>query len=246
MGGREKSFTDFTKIIGWVDPNSELYADGVRPGDILTHYDGMEYTSSKDLIYAAMLSDRNVKLQGYHVDYATGGKTPFSHTIETYQSPLSLDGILTTGISSVSRYFIYDRFPGGQPNALLEGSPMEGSGLQYGDRVVWADGQLLFSADQLAHILNDDRILLTVKRGDGQFVTRQPKVTADDLILQQAYKNELADWKYAAGLEGRWLGTVPSAGNAINSMLIKKMVYGTVRYVESMEGSLDSLNRKEK
>ena len=204
MGGREKFFSEFTKIIGWVDPGSELYVQGVRPGDILTHYDGKPYTSSKDLLYAAMLSDRNVKLQGYHVDYATGKKSPFSYTIETYQSPASPDGILTTGISNVSRYFIYDKLPGSTPFILPGGSPMEGSGLQYGDRVVWADGQLLFSMDQLSYILNDGRALLTVKRGDSHFITRQPRVKADDLILPGAVKNELSDWQYAAGIEGRW------------------------------------------
>ncbi|NGX53821.1 MAG: Metalloprotease MmpA [Chlamydiae bacterium] len=204
MGGREKPFSEFTRIIGWVDPSSELYVHGVRPGDILTHYDGQPYTSSKDLLYAAMLSDRNVNLQGYHVDYATGERRPFSYTIETYQSPASPDGILTTGISNVSRYFNYDKLPGGAPNPLLAGSPLEESGIQYGDRLVWIDGQLLFSREQLRHIINDGRALLTVKRGDSHFITRQPRVKADDLMLPGPVKNELSDWQYAAGIEGRW------------------------------------------
>ena len=31
LGGRTKHFSEFTHIIGWVDPHSELYAQGVRP-----------------------------------------------------------------------------------------------------------------------------------------------------------------------------------------------------------------------
>src|SRR3989344_4423595 len=31
MGGQEKPFAEFTRRIGWVDPQSALYAKGVRP-----------------------------------------------------------------------------------------------------------------------------------------------------------------------------------------------------------------------
>ena len=48
MGGREKSFSEFTQIIGWVDPASELYSLGLRPGDLLTDYNGKPYTNAKD------------------------------------------------------------------------------------------------------------------------------------------------------------------------------------------------------
>ncbi len=41
-GGREKPFSEFTNHVGWVDPQSELFAKGVRPGDIITEYDGHE------------------------------------------------------------------------------------------------------------------------------------------------------------------------------------------------------------
>ena len=38
-GGREKNFSEFTHKIGWIDPNSELYVAGIRPGDEITAYD---------------------------------------------------------------------------------------------------------------------------------------------------------------------------------------------------------------
>ncbi len=103
MGGREKPFSDFTQIIGWVDPGSELYALGMRPGDRITEYNGKTYTSSKDLLYATMLGGKKVNLKGYHIDYATNLRTPFDYTIESYPAPYSLESILTTGISSLVR-----------------------------------------------------------------------------------------------------------------------------------------------
>lgn len=204
MGGREKPFSEFTQIVGWVDHASEIYSLGLRPGDILTKYDGKPFTSSKDLLYAAMLGGHKVKLEGFHVNYETGEKSPFDYTIETYQSPHALDDILTTGISSGARYLIYDKFPGELPNPLTEGSPMEESGAQYGDRFVWADGKLLFSMEQLSNILNDNRSLLTIKRGEHTFISRQPRVKAQDLALSAHTKNELTDWQYAANIKGSW------------------------------------------
>ena len=40
-GGRVKQFAEFTHRIGWVDPKSALYEQGVRPGDIITKYDSL-------------------------------------------------------------------------------------------------------------------------------------------------------------------------------------------------------------
>lgn len=204
MGGREKPFSEFTQIIGWVDPHSELYALGVRPGDMLTQYNGKAYTSSKDLLYAAMLGGKQIDLKGYHVNQQTGAKTPFSYTIESYPAPNAIDGILTTGILSTARYLIYDRLPDGSPNPLPEGSPMLSSGIEYKDRLVWADGEYLFSMDQLSYLLNSQKTLLTVKRGNETFLSRQPRVLTADLILPNYVRNEWMDWAYEIGLKTSW------------------------------------------
>jgi len=195
MGGREKPFTDFTHVVGWVDPQSELFAQGLKPGDIITEYNGKPYTGTKDLLYAAMLAGKEIRLKGFHVDYATKEKEPFSYTIETYSAPNS-DGILTTGMTSGARYLIYDKLPDGGHNPLPEGSPMLGSGISYQDRLVWADGDYLFSMDQLSHILNSNKAFLTVKRGQDIFFTRQPRVLASDMVLPPHVRNELIDWQY--------------------------------------------------
>ena len=204
MGGREKPFADYSQIIGYVDPNSELYADGVRAGDALTEYNGKPFTNSKDLLYASMLGGDDIELKGYHINYETKEKTPFVHTVKPYPAAGAIDDIMTIGITTMARYLIYDNLPGGQVNDLPEGSPMENAGLKNGDRLVWADGELLFSMDQLSHIINDNLALLTVKRGDKIFLTRQPRILADEMNLPSYLKDELSDWQYEVGLKGKW------------------------------------------
>lgn len=205
IGGRDKPFSEFTKIIGWVDPQAEIYHQGVRPGDVLTRYNKEPYTGSKDLLYAAMLGDKKVQLQGFHVDYSTEQREPFNYTVETYPMPNALkEGILTTGILSGAKFLNYAPLPDGNTNPLYAGSPLEKSGLAYGDRLVWADGYTLFSLEQLGHILNEQKALLTIRRGNSYFLSRQPRVMGDDLNLPSQIKNELIDWAYEAGIKTRW------------------------------------------
>ncbi|MCH9625730.1 MAG: hypothetical protein S4CHLAM123_09090 [Chlamydiales bacterium] len=196
MGGREKPFSEFTQIVGWVDPQSDLYSEGLRPGDVLTHLNGKPYTSTKDLLYASMLGGKQVEIKGYHVDQTTQTQKPFDYSIESYPAPNSLDGILTTGIASGARYLIYDKLTDGTENALPEGSPMQSSGIKYKDRLVWADGEYLYSMDQLSYVLNNNQALLTVKRDGETFLTRQPRVLTNDVILHPNLRNELIDWQY--------------------------------------------------
>ena len=234
MGGREKSFSEFTQIIGWVDPKSELYALGVRPGDILTEYNGKPFTSSKDLLYASMLGGKEVTLSGYHLDYETDVKKPFTYTIESYPAPSSVEGILTTGITAGARYLIYDRYSDGSANPLPEGSPMASSGIAYGDQIIWADGEILFSMDQLSHILNSGHSLLSVKRGNQIFLTRQPRTQASDLILPSHVQNELIDWQYEVDLKGRW-----------QDLYILPYIVNSAGYVEAPLKFIDKESRLE-
>lgn len=63
-GGRQKNFSEYTSKIGWVDPKSELYAHGIRPGDEITSYDHQAFQSSKDHLYAAMMSSGTLDVKG--------------------------------------------------------------------------------------------------------------------------------------------------------------------------------------
>ncbi|MBU6383853.1 MAG: site-2 protease family protein [Verrucomicrobia bacterium] len=197
-GGRNKQFFDYTHRIGWVDPQSALYAKGVRPGDLIEKYDGKPFTGIKDLLVASIMKGETTRIEGSKVDYFTGKKTHFDYTLKTYPSPeyVGKEKLNTIGVLSPASYLIYQG-----PN-LLAGSPMTGSGLQPNDRILWADGDVLFSHHQLSSLTNDSTAFLTVQRGDQIFQTKVPRVQLADLKMTLPEKGELDDWQHEAGLKG--------------------------------------------
>lgn len=203
LGGREKNFTEFTSKIGWVDPNSELYAQGVRPGDEIISYNDKSFQSAKDHIYEPMTASGEILVKGMKVDYKTSDKIPFEYNVKTYPHPASLDkGLVTAGILSSANYIIYNRLRNGEENPLPEGSPLYNSGILYGDRVVWVDGELIFSSKELETILNDGRALLSIQRGNNVILRRVPRVEAQELRFDANFREELVDWQFEAQLNG--------------------------------------------
>lgn len=195
MGGREKPFYDLTNRIGWIDPKSELYQKGVRPGDEITLYNNRKVHGYKDIFQSTMLSKDLVRIQGYHYNYKEGTRTPFDLEVKAYQHPDLPEGIMTAGILAPANYLIYNKFQG-EPNPLLTGSPMYNSGLSYGDRIVWVDGELIFSNSQLTSILNSQYALISAKRKDQTVLVKVPKVKIEEFKLSSDYYAELGDLKY--------------------------------------------------
>lgn len=202
LGGREKNFSEFTSIIGWVDPTSEIFANGIRPGDEITAYNGQSFNGSRDHIYMPMTSSsEKMKVEGNKINYNTGLKAPYLYEVKLYPHPNAIEkGVVTSGITQSASYVVYDRLPGGQDNPLPEGSPMQNSGLQYGDRIVWADGELIFSLSQLNQILNDHNVLLTIKRGPETILRRVPRIQMQELKPDPEFREEIIDWQFAAKL----------------------------------------------
>lgn len=202
-GGREKSFSEYTHKIGFVDPKSELYAQGLRPGDEISHLAGKPYQGMHDLIYVALTSAGPIEVRGEKIDYATGDRSPFSYQTAPYAHPSGMDKTLqTTGILAPANYLIYDALQGGKESLLPENSPMKGSGIEQSDRILWVDGHRVFSLQQLSHLLNDGRALLTVERNGETFLARVPRVQVQELKFDPAFRDELTDWQFAAGLQG--------------------------------------------
>lgn len=199
-GGRDKQFTEFTHRIGWVDPKSALYAHGVRPGDLIEKYDRRPFTGFKDLLIAAIMRGETTQIEGTKIDYVTGQKTDFNYTLKTYENPelIGKEKLNTIGVLSPARYLIF----GGQE--LLPGSPMLQSGIQPKDRVLWVDGEVVFSHQQLSALTNESTAFLTAQRGDQVFQTKVPRVELSDLKMTPPERGEIDDWQHEAGLKARF------------------------------------------
>lgn len=200
FGGREKSFSEFTRLIGSMDPHSELYENGVRPGDEITEYNGEQFQGYKDLIYAAIMNGRPANVEGHKINYFKDVKTPYDYTLKPYESPVLRKGFKTIGVLSPASYLIYDPLLNKQDTFLFSHSPMASSGIQPNDQLVWVDGELVFSMDQLIQILNSSKILLTIKRNNETFLVKVPRLRVDDLRLKEADSIELSDWSYEIDL----------------------------------------------
>lgn len=203
VGGRDKHFNEYTHKIGWIDPHSELYSKGVRPGDEIVSYNNEPFTSSKDHAIAPMTSGETIEVKGNHVNPKTGERTPFDYFVKTYPNPLALnDEVRTSGIIAPASYLLYNRLPNGKDNDLPKGSPLAETGFKYGDRIVWADGEPVYSIYQLLAVMNEPKALLTIKRENEIILRRVPRVKVGDLRLDPSFKEELTDWQFEAQLKG--------------------------------------------
>ena len=195
LGGREKPFAQFTQVIGYIDPHSELYQNGVRPGDVLTEYNEKPFEGAQDLLYAALVNGRPANLEGVKIDYFTQEKTPYDYTVTPYESPLTPKGMKTVGILAPASYLIYH-------SSMYDKLPLAQSGIKPHDRIVWVNGEILFSNEQLMQILNSGKVLLTIERGGKTFLGKVPRIPLADLRLSHEEMIEINDWKYAAGFYG--------------------------------------------
>lgn len=219
FGGRDKSFSELTQVVGWVSPSSEFYKAGLRKGDRILSCNGKKYEGIKDILYTSILDRSTIHLSGERYDFQKNKNFPFKVIVHP---KLFVDQHNFTIPFSSARYLIYDKIQG-KDNKLLLGSPMIDSGIKYGDRLVWMDGELLFSLDQMSALLNEQYALLTIKRNDKIFLSRQPRILAGEMSLPVYLRNDLIDCQYEAHLKGKW-----------SSLFILPYVIGNNCYVEKM------------
>ncbi len=176
---------------------------GIRPGDEITSYNGQAYQSAKDHISAPTISSRELEVKGFHVDFVTKTKEPFTYKVKPYNHPDAAEkGILTSGILQPASYLIYNKLPNGAENVLPEGSPMQASGIKYNDRLIWADGYEIYSIQQLANLLNQAKALLTIQKGSDVFLRRVCRIHVEELRLDPETREELVDWQFESQLNG--------------------------------------------
>lgn len=188
-GGRDKPFAAFTRHIGWVERDSGLYEANVRAGDEITKLNGRDYNGFMDFLYGIALDRTDLNIDGYLVDYWNQTRAPFSYT---FPKDKNLE------VLAPAQYLIFK-----EGTDLSSQSPMLQSGISHGDRILWVDGQLVFSLPQLVQIINSPRVLLTVERGGETFLTRLPRLSIGDLRLATSEKEELDDWRYEAKLTSK-------------------------------------------
>jgi len=188
-GGQKKPFQQYTQIIGYVDHQSKLYEKGIRPGDELLYVDGRKLMGYQDLLVSLLFSDKKVSLQGNEINYFSGQKEPFSLSLpSSHQTQLEQLGILP------AQYLIFN-------NLSSLHSPLKGSGIEKGDRILWVDGELIFSHQQLLSTINESKTLLSVKRDGKSLLVQVPRLKVSDLRLKGEQRNELEDWSHEAGLK---------------------------------------------
>jgi regulator of sigma E protease len=194
LGGRMRPFGEVTHRIGWVDPQSELFRSGLRPGDWVDRCNGSAFQPARDWLCAATSGDRRVELSGYRIDEASGRWEPFAFATNPYwKDPATEMRRRTLGIESAAGYLIY---PGGSQTGAA--AP---AGLQKGDRLLWIDGVLLYSARELSVMLNDNRVLVTVERNGQRQLFRVPRIRVADLWLSKTQRDQLSDWRHASSLK---------------------------------------------
>ena len=194
LGGREKRFAELTNQVGWVDVQSELYKKGIRPGDIIDQVNGQKIQNFKDFLIASITSGENKVIQGYSEDYLAGISTPFTYSFTQKKETSNKPQIL--GSIAPAQYLIHSQ-------ELPSDSSLIGSGIEKGDRILWADGELIFSVQQLISLINESTVFLTIQRGDLVFQTKIPRVHLNDLKLSAWEKGELDDWQHEAEIKGK-------------------------------------------
>ena len=200
FGGRSKPFSEYTHLIGWVEPSSEIYQTGIRPGDQITKLNHKPFNNFQDFIYASIFDRRSLEINGEEINYFKNEKIPFQYRFPIFKGASIGERVRTVfGAIQPASYLIYKR----NSSLPLDNSPMRDSGIQDGDRILWADGKLLFSVQELIETINEPKALLTIQRENQSFLVRVPRLRISDLRLNLDQKAELEDWQHEAKVKGR-------------------------------------------
>ncbi|NGX34216.1 MAG: putative zinc metalloprotease [Candidatus Anoxychlamydiales bacterium] len=191
VGGRNKPFHEYTKKIGYVDKKSELFDLKVKPGDEIIQYNNKPYTGFTDVLHASITNGKEVEIKGYKVNYFQNQRYPFDYTIKTYTDVEKGKDFSTIGIQMPARYLILENIALGSLSPVMKDSEIKAK-----DRLLWANGEILFSNMQLSDILNSNRAFLTILRDDKIIHANINLVKISHLKNPISFKNDLDDYRY--------------------------------------------------
>ncbi len=187
-GGRPKSFNEFTHIVGFVDSKSSLYQSGLRPGHQVVDLNGKKFTGFKDFLYSAIMKPAERSLEAIDISYIDSESKPLALTFEDVP-PTSPEFTMPYPASYL---FINS----------IQGESLKKSGIQERDRIIWVNGEKIFSATQLQQLINAPEVLLTIRRADDTLLIRAPRVRIRDIQMDSFEQNELEDWQYESKISG--------------------------------------------
>lgn len=200
VGGQEKPFSQFTSVVGSVDPTSHIYEEGIRPGDKILAVNNTPYGGFRDVVMQGMLKNTS----SVSIVFDKGNGDLFEEAIKLYSPDRGLVANSfpkewkTMGVLSPASYVVAGKFS----EKEKEYAPLAASGILENDRVVYVDGTIIYSVAQLSEVVNKDIALVTVDR-DGEKIHLQiPRVVLGDLKLSEEQRDEFVDYKRDMDLEG--------------------------------------------
>lgn len=195
LGGRTKSFSEYTHYMGWVDPKSSLYEGSVNAGDEIVKCNDRDYKGFQDLIYGTILNGNKMDIKGYHHDFYKKTKRPFDTIIKKDNNSKDSVILSTLGSSAPASYLIYKNSnKENVSNSLMEQ-------LKNGDRILWVDGEFVFSRSHLDNIINSEIAFMTIQRDENILHIKVPKVKVQDLRLSKLDLEQYDDWKHETNLK---------------------------------------------
>ncbi|MEC8307191.1 MAG: site-2 protease family protein [Chlamydiota bacterium] len=190
-GGRRDPFSHHTQIIGDLDSNSTLYEQGVRSGDSLLFANGEPLYGLNDWMKVG-ISKGEVKLQGNSFNWVLGKSSPYS--VDVMNKKASLGSPF--GILAPACYLIYQ-----EEDTTPINSPIKDSGILPGDRLIWVNGRIIFSDQQLRHVLSAKDAWIQYEREGQRKEGIVPYVSYDREVLTDHQRGELLDLYLEAGQE---------------------------------------------
>jgi regulator of sigma E protease len=189
LGGRNKPFSEFTKKIGYVDTKSNLYQRNVRPGDEIVEYNNRKYTSFRDnVLYSSALNGKKIEIKGYKINYFNNIKVPFEYVLKTYlEKGVELS---TIGVIAPASYLLFDQNENKDQYSVISDQ------IHDNDRILWVNGEIIFSTAHLKSILNESSVFLTILREGKIYHTTINLLKVSDLKIPVNFKNEIDDWRY--------------------------------------------------
>lgn len=199
IGGRDQPFSALTATVGSVDPKSELYIAGFRPGDEILSYGHEKVTGVKQHFLAPLMAEGQTELTVRLHDWTKGSVEEKQMAFSPYTTERQGEKAPTFGVIAPGSFVTFNP-PWIQKAPLLPKAPIQQAGIEEGDTIIWYDGMPIFSQNQLNTLVQDGNALVVINRGGDLLVRRVPRVPLSALKLDSFTKDELRDWTYEARL----------------------------------------------